>query len=162
MFDGSRDAQPVLSLLAHVSAAITPCDHGAVGSIHPLLCVHNQHVLTSCRHHIPLPSPSCWRRTNLSRFDSFLSGSHSLRFKYTWLVSCCSIIDLFCAILSPPSSPSPLFPWASLGLVSSAGPLDGVDHWGEFTGLGADEADPPRSEVLYNWDSYILNSKHEL
>eukprot|EP00903_Cladosiphon_okamuranus_P014415 g13381.t1 len=54
----------------------------------------------------------------------------------------------------------------------SAGPLDGVDQWdslkstglvkpaeeGSFNDLMGDTVNDPRTEMLYNWDSYLLSS----
>lgn len=42
-------------------------------------------------------------------------------------------------------------------ITGSAGALDGIDHWDSLTSVEG-VVDPPRAEMLYNWDSYILDS----
>lgn len=51
-------------------------------------------------------------------------------------------------------------------MVVSAGDVDGVDHWSSLTTKDDKEqgtaSEGPRSEMLYNWDPYLLWSQDEL
>ena len=45
----------------------------------------------------------------------------------------------------------------------SAGALDGIDHWDSLTSVAAegtgDGGEGPRTEMLYNWDAYLMSSR---
>jgi len=47
-------------------------------------------------------------------------------------------------------------------LSNSAGALDGVDHWDSIKSSGetgdGDSSKDPRTEMLYNWDPYLMSS----
>ncbi|CAN0388593.1 unnamed protein product [Pylaiella littoralis] len=52
---------------------------------------------------------------------------------------------------------------AGAEITDSAGALDGVDQWGSLKSYDEEAGDsPPRTEMLYNWDPYILSSQDEL
>ena len=69
-------------------------------------------------------------------------------------------------------SPALMTSTASMLVVASAGALDGVDQWESLKSTGVtkaeendgldeltgDGANDPRTEMLYNWDSYLLSS----
>ena len=77
--------------------------------------------------------------------------------------------------LPPAFSPSHLCPLSSVlrslllstvvrvvHLKISAGPLDGVDHWGHLVSAEtAAEDDNPRQELLYNFDPYVLGANDD-
>lgn len=47
--------------------------------------------------------------------------------------------------------------------MNSKGPLDGVDQWASLTSLEGHKAkEGPRTEMLYNWDQYLLSSAVEM
>lgn len=45
-------------------------------------------------------------------------------------------------------------------LADSAGALDEVDQWESLRNNGVEggSSSPPRTEMLYNWDAYVLSS----
>lgn len=71
--------------------------------------------------------------------------------------------DLSTAKFLPSSPPTP----PGYFLSKSAGALDGVDHWDSIKSSGfvdkaGDISSDPRTELLYNWDPYLMSTADKL
>eukprot|EP00904_Undaria_pinnatifida_P009087 jgi/Undpi1/5308/HiC_scaffold_2.g00589.m1 len=97
------------------------------------------------------------------------------------IIGCCSGAPVFPLFVPSPASqhagnPALNVPVAALPahwnffnfIYIAAGALDGVDHWSSLTSVDGEgagdsgEREGPRTEMLYNWDAYILSSAEEL